>query len=294
MAELLKHLCSSCGGPLIIDTDAQLYRCPYCGVTYDYEYFREEDVLSKGMRALKEGEFKSAMEAFDFILTKDPHDFLALRGKLLARAKLMSIKELNTPSTWRNSARGAVIPEEEAEAAAPEDKEYFDKIVEIFKLGKEMRKADKAVTEAQGEKKKLENHFYAVANQRENNGIPVKDLDNDIVMINPVKALIVELIVFVIALAILMAIYATTKQMIVPILVVLIVMGVFMAVTVVKALDDKSFKTELGDTNEDIELKDKQIKELTKTRDEIIANIRKKYVEIKQIDPELKAPAQKT
>lgn len=82
--------------------------------------------------------------------------------------------------------------------------------------------------------------------------------------------------------------------MIVSILVVLIVMGVFMAVTVVKALDDKSFKTELGDTNEDIELKDKQIKELTKTRDEIIANIRKKYVEIKQIDPELKAPAQKT
>ena len=294
MAELLKHLCSSCGGALIIDVDAQLYRCPYCGVTYDYEYFREEDVLSKGMRALKEGEFNSAMEAFDFILTKDPHDFLALRGRLLAKAKFTSIKEMNNPSTWRNGALGAVRPEEEAEAAAPEDKEYFDKIVEIFKLGKEMRKADKAVTEAHGEKKKLDNHFYAVANQRENNGIPIKDLDGDIVMINPVKALVVELIVFVIALGILMALYATTKQMNVPLLVVLMVLGVFMAITVVKALDDKKFKTSLNDTDNDIELKDKQIIELTKARDEIIANIRKKYVEIKMIDPELKAPAQKT
>ena len=43
--------------------------------------FDEEDALSKGMTALRRGEFRTAAEVFDFILAKDPHDFLALRGR---------------------------------------------------------------------------------------------------------------------------------------------------------------------------------------------------------------------
>ena len=293
MAELLKHLCSSCGGALIIDVDAQLYRCPYCGVTYDYEYFREEDVLSKGMCALKEGEFKSAMEAFDFILAKDPHDFLALRGRFLAKGKFMSIRELNNPSTWREVTVEDVKPEEEAEAAAPEDKEYFDRIVNIFKFGEEFREADKKVTDAYTDKKRLESHFSAVANQREDNGVPVRFFE-DTIRIAPWKALVVELIVFLIALGITMALYSHTGVMNVPLLVTLIVMGVAMVITGYKVIEDTSLKSELAGTDDSIDDKDEQIKELTAKRDAILKNIRKEYVELKKIDPELKAPAQKT
>jgi len=292
MAKLLKHLCSSCGGALIIDVDAQLYRCPYCGVTYDYEYFREEDVLSKGMRALKEGEFVSAMEAFDFILTKDPHDFLALRGKLLAKGKFMSIRELNNPSTWREVTVEDVKPEEEAEAAAPGDKEYFDRIVNIFKFGEEFREADKKVTDAYTDKKRLERHFSAVANQREDNGVPVRYFE-DTIRIAPWKALVVELIVFLIALGITMALYSHAGVMNIALLVTLIVMGVALVITGYKVIEDTSLKSELAGTDDRIDDKDEQIKELTAKRDAILKNIRKEYVELKKIDPELKAPAQK-
>ena len=292
MAELLKHLCTSCGGPLIIDTDAQLYVCPYCGVTYDYEYFREEDVLSKGMKALKAGEFVSAKEAFDFILTKDPHDFLALRGRFLAKGKFMSIRELNNPSIWREISLKEIKPEEEAEAAAPEDKEYFDRIVNIFKLGEEFREADKEVTDAYTDKNRLERHFSAVADQREDNGVPVRFFE-DTIRIAPWKALVVELIVFLIALGITMALYSHTGVMNVPLLVTLIVMGVALVITGYKVIEDTSLKSELAGTDDRIDDKDEQIKELTAKRDAILKNIRKEYVELKKIDPELKAPAQK-
>ena len=81
MAIIKSHLCKSCGGLLNIDLDRQLYLCPFCGITYDYEYFREENVLDISRRALNRGEFGSAKEAFEFALQKDPHNFEALRDR---------------------------------------------------------------------------------------------------------------------------------------------------------------------------------------------------------------------
>ena len=46
MAIIKGHICKSCGGPLDIDIDRQLYICPFCGVTYDYDYFREDNVMA--------------------------------------------------------------------------------------------------------------------------------------------------------------------------------------------------------------------------------------------------------
>ena len=39
------HVCPSCGGVLSVDLKRQMYECPFCGVTFDYDYFREEAVL---------------------------------------------------------------------------------------------------------------------------------------------------------------------------------------------------------------------------------------------------------
>ena len=42
MSSIKKHQCPSCGGTLSVDNERQMYRCKFCGSTYDYEYFREE------------------------------------------------------------------------------------------------------------------------------------------------------------------------------------------------------------------------------------------------------------
>ena len=50
------HVCPSCGGVLSVDLKRQMYECPFCGVTFDYDYFREEAVLgiAKGAEIIEE------------------------------------------------------------------------------------------------------------------------------------------------------------------------------------------------------------------------------------------------
>ena len=77
MSSIKKHQCPSCGGNLIIDNDKQMYHCTFCGSTYNYEYFREDQMLQMGETYLSRGEFNAAVDAYKFTLKKDPHDFLA-------------------------------------------------------------------------------------------------------------------------------------------------------------------------------------------------------------------------
>ena len=61
-----------CGGHLEIDVDRQVYFYPYCGVTFDYDYFRKDNALDLARKALKRNEFGAAKDAFDYMLTKAP------------------------------------------------------------------------------------------------------------------------------------------------------------------------------------------------------------------------------
>ena len=44
-----KHTCPTCGGQLRVDLSRQMYECPFCGVTFDYAYFNEDDVIDREM-----------------------------------------------------------------------------------------------------------------------------------------------------------------------------------------------------------------------------------------------------
>ena len=94
MSNIKKHQCPSCGGNLSVDNDKQMYRCTFCGSTYDYEYFREEKMHELGETYLSRGEFMAAADAYKFTLKKNPHDFLALRGLLLAAAHVKDMDDL--------------------------------------------------------------------------------------------------------------------------------------------------------------------------------------------------------
>lgn len=290
MAELLKHLCSSCGGPLIIDVDAQLYKCPYCGVTYDYEYFREEDVLSKGMSALRRGEFKSATEAFDFILAKDPHDYLALRGSLLAKARVTGVKELNKADVLLAIPYGKVNAGEEIEAAAEEDKEYFAKLKNIFDLGAEYAQTDSDEKDADLAKRRQASHFDTVAARRQDNGIPIRSEDG-VTTVNPTTFLVVASIAFVISL--LLALLSQNEEITAMSWFVAVVSGIGGLFSLFKVGTDRKYAREIERMNEDLESSDRKLADIRNKKIELLKSIRKEYVELKRIDPELKSSFKK-
>ncbi|MBR3058899.1 MAG: hypothetical protein IKG93_13170 [Clostridiales bacterium] len=150
-----KHTCPTCGGTLKVDMDRQMYECPFCGVTFDYEYFREDDVLARASRALRAGEFMSAREAYDFMLAKEPHNFAALRGKILISANIKSTVALRQPASVRNlhfeAAEKSI--DQAIESAEPQHTGYFTKMKELFDTGKAYRDEVRKINETQGERK---------------------------------------------------------------------------------------------------------------------------------------------
>lgn len=154
MAEVV-HLCSSCGGGLVLDEGAKIYKCPYCGVTYDYGFWGDDDAFSRGMTALRRGEFDTAKDAFDVVLAKDPKQFLALRGRMLAKARMKSIRDFENHGRLAMRNYGVIHIEEELEAAVSTDKEYFERLRDMFKLCEEYAQAQKKMREAQDNKRKI-------------------------------------------------------------------------------------------------------------------------------------------
>lgn len=141
-----EYICDSCGAPLTIDEEHQVLVCKYCGVTRDYAYFFSEDSLFVGYSFLEAGNFKSALRSFAFILKRDPHNVLALRGMLFANFKIKGYKELNSPHL-------AVVPSEEKaladciRKATEHHRKYFEYIKELIDLRKKVSELHLMVSE---------------------------------------------------------------------------------------------------------------------------------------------------
>ena len=97
MTLIKSHSCTKCGGVLIVHNDKQQYECPYCGIFYDYEYFRLRDILEQAAASQKVLQYDSAKEKYEFILKKDPHNFIALRGILLCESGINRPELLSDP-----------------------------------------------------------------------------------------------------------------------------------------------------------------------------------------------------
>ncbi len=150
-----KHTCPTCAAPLRINTELQMYECPFCGVTYDYEYFREDDVLERAERALRAGEYNSAAEAYDFMLAKEPHNFVALRGKIMVSANAKSMQEFRDPNRLRTLNFSKIDNEIDQAVFASESKgrEYFSKLKELIAAGKEYKEVIMNITKTRNQRK---------------------------------------------------------------------------------------------------------------------------------------------
>ena len=128
--KIKKHQCPSCGGSLRIDSDKQMYHCTFCGSTYDYEYFREDRIHEAGETYLSRGEFMATTEAYEFMLKKDPHDFLALRGLMLAAAHLTDMSELEQVD--KDFSYDSKMVSRVIEYASEKDKKYFTEFAKVY------------------------------------------------------------------------------------------------------------------------------------------------------------------
>lgn len=158
VSNIKKHSCPSCGGPLRVNLDGQMYECPFCGVTYDYEYFREDDVLSRASQFLQRSEWTAAADAYDFLLSKDPHNFEALLGKILVAAHMKRQEDMSNLELFR-SINFAKVKKCTAQAVRDTDsahKEYFEKVQELFACAEEYD-ARKDTVEQSHQRRVIEN-----------------------------------------------------------------------------------------------------------------------------------------
>ncbi len=139
MNDVNAHICPTCGGQLSVNIERQMYECPFCGGSFDYDYFREESVLDIAARALKNNEFNSADNAYDFMLEKEPDNFEALRGKALIAMKISKTDEIRSLDLYSKINYESVCKEIDRgiESSKPQDREYFTVMKDIVDAGHE-------------------------------------------------------------------------------------------------------------------------------------------------------------
>ena len=148
MTLVKSHVCASCGGQLKVHEDRQIYECAFCGATFDYEFFQLRDLLDLASRSLKMMEFPSARQKYNFILTKDPHNFEALRGLVLCAAKVRSFDSFSNPDKCDlKSVESEIVFAKEN--ALEEDKIYFERLSEMLGLSDEYKETCAGIMECE-------------------------------------------------------------------------------------------------------------------------------------------------
>ena len=115
----------------------------------------DKQMYETGEMHLSSGEFLAAVDAFNSILEKDPHDFFALRGLLLASAHLTDMDELASENKRKGFAYNADLISETIESASEEDRKYFKEFGRIFSDKKRLYDLNLEINSAREEERKL-------------------------------------------------------------------------------------------------------------------------------------------
>ena len=168
MSAIQSHKCPSCAGNLNINVEKQMYYCPFCGSTYDYEYFREEEMHELCNTYLSNGEFKAAIDGFRFILQKDPHDFQALRGLMMCSARISDIKQLIRSDDYEGFSYDAKMAGGAVNDCAEEDREYFHEFGRLYSEMDELSAIRKEYKKILKDQKLIAGKLNAEYSRREN------------------------------------------------------------------------------------------------------------------------------
>ncbi len=167
MGEIRSHKCPSCGGNLDIDVNKQLYHCSFCGSSFDYEYFKEDSMHEMCEKYLVSREFTSAIEGFQFILQKDPHDFRALRGLMLGAARFPNTQSMLRKDGYENFNYKPALVDKVNVNCLEQDKDYFNELTRLYSEMKELSDLHRTHKELLTEKDRIEKKLNSELGQRE-------------------------------------------------------------------------------------------------------------------------------
>ena len=125
-----KLTCATCGGELVADKERNLYKCEYCGVAYGYGLF-DGTAAEKAEKSLSIGEFNDADLYYTFVLSMEPKDITALRGRVFCAGKWKKTSDLMTGKGELTGVRADGVKQRCDEAikkVSEKDAKYFNVI----------------------------------------------------------------------------------------------------------------------------------------------------------------------
>ena len=283
MAIVKSNICDMCGGLLDIDIDRQVYICPFCGVTFDYEYFRKDNVLDIAKKALNRHEFGSAKDAFDYMLKKDPHNFEALRGLILCRCKWTSFRPMhNDKDVFIQSTEPTLS--NAVENCLPEHKEYFIMIREALDVLYSYRKGKSELAKLSSDLSVNKNALIDLSNAQ-----AVNRTRFTAAVVNIFETLILDdgrsfiPLIFYFAILILFGLgYATVagEQYWIPVAVAAVITLVIVIYNVRKSFVNKAIEAAKTPVKTNIEALNQKIDALTQDTNDLIREYKKMAVKI--------------
>ena len=144
MTPEIKPTCTTCGGELIADTKNNTYKCSFCGVAYGYGLF-DGTAAEKAAKALSIGEFNDADLYYTIVLSMDPTNITALRGRIFCAAKWKKTLDLKTAKGELTGVRANTVRsrcEEAMKKSSEENAKYF-KLIKDFVDNSERYRAAK-------------------------------------------------------------------------------------------------------------------------------------------------------
>lgn len=163
MNKLFQYLCPSCGSHLILNEERKVMVCGSCGSLFDYDYFREDNLLELADMSLSKGEFDSASKMYEFMLEKEPDNFHALKGQMLCDYSITSVDEVLTKMDDRTFTTRVTNFDKYKSSCSAEHGAYFDKVEEIVTKGRDyiltMNKVDDTSKNRRRLASKVENNI---------------------------------------------------------------------------------------------------------------------------------------
>lgn len=156
MTRLKSYTCAKCGAVLSVDKLQGQMACPFCGNGFDYIDFHRDELISQGEDCLARGAFDPAKEKFNKILENDPKDIRAIRGLVLATARIHSTGDMQYRYDQVCSALDEIkeIVFSAQEIVTEEERCYLDNLVCLFEFPIEYNKIQHSKDEAMGLEKK--------------------------------------------------------------------------------------------------------------------------------------------
>lgn len=290
------HLCETCGGHLKVDLEKQIYICPFCGVTYDYEYFKEDDILSKAQTFEERGELDAALDAYKFYLTKDPHNTGVLKRVMLLTHHITDINVLREAKVLADFSSDPSGTKWVVESCDEDSKEFFETEQEIFENAYEYQNAAAELEPAEQEVTKLENKILELDGliggqyiSYENKDMGFEDHKDPRELAVKCKFLYVMATLFA---ALLML--ACTRSFIGGIIFGLITAGLcgvihyYNFVTRIKAIEKLEAQKE--QVISELSKKREVSKEIASHKDAVLQNIRKLMIKLSKLEDQIEGP----